>query len=78
MRLETRSSSGGLRTCYSPKYSYFIFKDNIVDNFSDRFLCTGMTENTNAGLFTLPFHIAGSYKMHQIRLHMLSPHDFIV
>lgn len=41
----------------SPKYSYFIFKDNIVDNFSDRFLCTGMTENTNVGLFTLPFKV---------------------
>lgn len=55
-RLETSNSLRGFGTYYNLKYRYFVSKDNIVDNFSNRFLCTSMTENTNMGLFT-PFQV---------------------
>ena len=58
IRLKRKSELlGGFRILDRLAENGEIFKDNIVGNFSDRFLCTGMTENTNVGLFTLPFKV---------------------
>lgn len=75
-RLETSNSLRGFGTYYNLKYRYFVSKDNIVDNFSNRFLCTSMTENTNMGLFT-PFQVPQRQSLQKtpypIRFSMLSP-----